>query len=40
MGVCIRTGVNLALDLPPLFWKQIVGEKISPKDLEEIEQSF
>ncbi|KRX02870.1 HECT-domain-containing protein [Pseudocohnilembus persalinus] len=40
MGVCIRTGVNLALDLPPLFWKQIVGEKITPKDLEEIEQSF
>lgn len=40
MGCCIRTGVTLALDLPRLFWKLIVGEKVFKKDLEEIEKSF
>lgn len=35
-----RTGVTLALDLPRLFWKLIVGEKVFKKDLEEIEKSF
>ena len=37
MGVCIRTGANLILDLPQLFWKQLVGQKITLDDLYEIE---
>lgn len=40
MGCCIRTGVTLALDLPNLFWKKIVEQKITERDLEEIEKSF
>ena len=37
MGVCIRTGANLILDLPQFFWKQLVGQKITLDDLYEIE---
>ena len=37
MGVCIRTGANLILDLPQLFWKQLVGQKVTLDDLYEIE---
>ena len=25
IGCCLRTGVRLSLDLPPLFWKLVVG---------------
>lgn len=37
MGVCIRTGANLILDLPQFFWKQLVGQKITLDDLFEID---
>lgn len=37
MGVCIRTGANLILDLPQFFWKQILGQKVTLDDLYEIE---
>lgn len=26
MGCCVRTGVHLTLDLPQMFWKQLVGQ--------------
>ncbi len=29
MGCCIRTGTHLALDLPKMFWKLLVSEKIN-----------
>ena len=38
MGCSMRTGAHLALDLPIIFWKQIVGQDISNADLEEIDQ--
>lgn len=37
MGVCIRTGATLILDLPQIFWKELVGQKITLEDLYEIE---
>jgi hypothetical protein len=37
MGVCIRTGAHLILDLPQFFWKQLVGQKTTLDDLYEIE---
>jgi len=40
MGICIRTGVRLTLDLPPFFWKPIVGEKMTMKDIYEIDNGF
>jgi hypothetical protein len=40
MGVCIRTGANLILDLPQFFWKQLVGQKITLDDLYEIESKL
>ena len=29
MGLCIRTGVYLPVDLCNLVWKKIIGEKIN-----------
>lgn len=40
MGICIWTGVHLTLDLPPFFWKPLVGDKITMKDIEEIDIGF
>ena len=33
MGVCIRTGAKMILDLPSIVWKQLVGQKINLDDL-------
>jgi len=40
IGLSIRTGVLLNLDLPPFFWKQMVGVKPTIKDLKQIDQSI
>lgn len=32
MGICIRTGAKMILDLPKVFWKQLVGQKINIDD--------
>lgn len=40
MGCCIRTGTHLALDLPKIFWKLIVGEDVGEPDLEEVDHQF
>jgi len=38
MGCSVRTGTHLTLDLPTLFWKQLVNQPISIEDLEEIDK--
>ncbi len=40
MGCCIRTGVHLTLDLPVLFWKQLVGQEVNMSDMEEVDKGF
>lgn len=35
MGCCLRTGTHLALDLPKMFWKLLVSEKVTDGDIEE-----
>lgn len=40
MGVCIRTGAKMILDLPRMVWKQLVGQKINMDDIAEVETSF
>jgi len=39
MGMALRTGVKLALDLPSLFWKPLVGEEVTKEDLEAVDKS-
>ena len=34
MGICIRTGVYLPINLCSLVWKKIIGEKINPTDIK------
>ena len=40
MGCSVRTGTHLTLDLPMLFWKQLVGQKVEFEDLEEVDESL
>ena len=40
MGCSIRTGAHLALGLPAMLWKQIVGQDIGNGDFEEIDVKF
>ena len=40
MGCCIRTGVHLTLDLPGIFWKQLVGQEVTINDIEEVDKGF
>ena len=40
MGVCIRTGAHLNLDLPQFVWKQLVGQRLGSEDLIEIDLGF
>jgi hypothetical protein len=37
MGVCIRTGAHLNIDLPQFVWKQLAGQRVSHEDLIEID---
>ncbi len=40
MGICIRTGVHLTLDLCSLVWKQIVNEKINLEDILQYDEGL
>jgi len=40
MGVCIRTGAHLTLDLPAFVWKQLTGQKLVAEDLNELDFGF
>jgi other hect domain ubiquitin protein ligase E3 len=40
MGICIRTGVHLTLDLCSLVWKQIVNEKINLEDIFQFDEGL
>ena len=33
MGVCIRTGINMVLDFPSIFWKQLIGSNPNLDDI-------
>ncbi|CAD8163525.1 unnamed protein product [Paramecium octaurelia] len=40
MAIAIRTATHFSLDLPSIFWKQIVGEKITFEDIEQIDATM
>lgn len=40
MGICIRTGAKMILDLPRIVWKQLVGQRITLDDLRQVEVKF
>ena len=40
MGICIRTGVCLPIDLPRSIWKKLVGQNITMDDILEVEVRF
>jgi hypothetical protein len=40
MGCSIRTGAHLALDLPAMVWKQLVGQNVLPSDFIEVDLKF
>lgn len=40
MGVCIRTGAILSLNLPKFVWKRLVDQHVTLDDLKEIELRF
>ena len=40
MAIAIRTATHFSLDLPFIFWKQIVGEKITIEDIEQIDATM
>lgn len=40
MAVAIRTATHFTLDLPMLFWKNIVGEVIEFEDIEQVDATM
>jgi len=40
MGLAIRTGILIPLDMPIFFWKQLDGAPLSIRDLEQIDSSI
>ena len=40
MGICIRTGVHLALDISNFCWKLIADEKVKDFDFDEVDHQF
>lgn len=40
MGVCVRTGSHLNIDLPQFVWKQLAGQKVNHEDLIEIDTGY
>lgn len=40
MGMAMRTGVMLAIDLPSFFWKPLVGIAPTSQDIRDIDHSF
>jgi hypothetical protein len=39
-GIALRTSILLSLDLPAFFWKQVVGQPVTRKDLQAIDLHF
>jgi len=39
MGLSVRTGALLTMDLPPIFWKRLVGQKVDLRDLQQVDVS-
>jgi len=39
-GCCIRTGFRFPLDLSSYIWKPLVGDSLTPLDLQEIDQAL
>ena len=40
MGVCIRTGTHLAIDLADFCWKLIADESITDLDIDEVDRQL
>ena len=40
MGICIRTGVHLTLDLCSLVWKKIIDEDINLNDIYQFDEGL
>jgi hypothetical protein len=40
MGCSIRTGAHIALDMPMVVWKQLVGQNITNYDIEEVDFQY
>lgn len=40
MGVCIRTGAHMNIDLPQFVWKQLAGQRVAHEDLIEIDIGY
>ena len=40
MGICIRTGVHLTLDLCSIVWKKIINEKITEDDIFQYDEGL
>ena len=40
MGIAIRTGSPLALDIAPPMWKLLVGLPLSLEDLTEVDKDY
>jgi len=40
IGLSLRSGILLSLDLAPIFWKKLAGENITDNDLKEIETNM
>jgi hypothetical protein len=38
MACSVRTSTHFSMDLAPLFWKKLVGEKVGIEDLDEIDK--
>lgn len=40
MGMAVRTGTLLALDMTPMAWKPLVGEPVTRRDLQQVDEAF
>ena len=40
MGISVRTGSPLALDIAPPMWKLLVGLSLSMDDLTEVDKDY
>lgn len=40
MGIAIRTGSPLSLNLAEPVWKQLAGQELSPADLTELDRDY
>lgn len=40
MGMAIRTGNLLSLDLAPIVWRPLVGEPVTRRELQQVDETF